>query len=124
MKIVRSIKHLAPAIACLCLTGCCSFNPLFGPHQAYEDYMNSIIGEHVYGYHVNYYRPNVGKHYEIASYKGQDVYQNINQTLGSGRLCGAEELISVETEKIVGWRYIPGSDPQKCVRNKFHCGPW
>jgi hypothetical protein len=125
MMIVRSIKYLAPAIACICLSGCCSFNPLFDPHQAYEDYMNSTIGERPYGYDdANYFKKELGRSLEISRYKGQAVYQLIKPSLGSGRLCSTENLISVETEKIVGWRYIPGSDPQKCVRNKFHCGPW
>lgn len=125
MKTVRPFKHLAPAIACMCLSGCCSFNPIFDSHQAYVDYKNSNIGQKEYGYQANYYRRNLGKYYEIARYEDQNVYQDINPSLvGSGRLCSTENLISVETEKIVGWRYIPGSDPQKCVREKFHCGPW
>lgn len=71
-----------------------------------------------------YYKDRLGRNFEIVNYNGEPVYQNINQYLSHGLLCQAEELVSANTGKVVAWRYVPGSDPQKCTRPKYHCGGW
>jgi hypothetical protein len=110
----------------LLLSGCCWMNNYVDQHAAYEKYMDSLVGHNSNErggeiLRLEEYKRRLGRVYEIVDYNGEPVYQRIKQELQWGKLCDAEDLVSVNTGRVVAWRYVPGSDPQKCTRTPYSC---
>ncbi len=88
-------------------------------HAMWLEWMNSKIGKPA-PLVSDFYQKSLGTpfEYEITQYKGRQVYKSKSSLVGA---CSARTIISVDTHEIVGWDYLPGSDPEKCIAPPKNC---
>ncbi|MDP1656228.1 MAG: hypothetical protein Q8K91_08950 [Hylemonella sp.] len=123
---------------CAVLQGCCSTPS----HELYVERMNAKIGKTFQGLEPQFAR--VGNresliqtyetHYNKIDYRGIKVYapRGTGSVSLDGReglsdtadWCNVDVLLEVGTLKIVDWKYVKGSNPQKCTSQLVPCTGW
>lgn len=127
LKLVR--RQGTITIVAIMLSGCCSLPDFKTAHERYVDLKNSKVGNHVTnelwfpnkyrGSPKQYYEDNE-RFYEVVEYNGEMAYRDVYPFRP---VCSTVEFVSVNSLKILGWEYAPGSDPNKCITNNY-CRAW
>ena len=95
------------------LIGCCGLNAFIDERKEFERLRNKEIGKVV---------SNIPKNSQTEEIiNGEPVVAEVNNWGGSNS-CRYEYLISLQSKKIVAWRYV--ANQEKCTNKRFYCGAW
>lgn len=125
-------------VFCVALQGCCSAPS----HELFVKRMDADIGKTYDELFPQYATAGsreqdirrYEKYYDKIDYRGMKVYtpREARSVSLDGReglsdtadWCNVETLVEVGTLKIVDWKYVQGSNPQKCTSQLIPCTGW